>query len=592
MKLTDYTTLSRLKPIEAARGWSESDVPLQRRGVALDWLIAFINDLQSESQLSRISAMEEAKRAESHNKAGLWGLHDQPDLPVPQIPRPSLMNIHCFVEQFVKPLTEEIRSPLYARIPDEYVGPPDIFISHAWNALLVGPEQQRIGMIDAFEKGAFNPKAKYIWIDFICYNQHLFETIAPDMERVIGEIGKIGFVATPVPLLNRSWCLWELLCSERTGASTDVFVRSGYRNDKILSVNTFFRSFTGVQSSQSSSNRDQTAIFEGFLKQFGSFESADAQIEDILREKLSSPWFELHERDVDLQFRPYPWFYDKGTDNAGRDVGIEDWKTFDPYYSPALRESILLGSNMLVFDMLIGAGMRVSGADKSKYELEDAETNIAEVFQNVASGDTVVLKKMLSTGFDITARINEMDILTIAAGAGNLEAVRILLDSGANPDSDANIAPLRIAADKGHLDVVRLLIENGATIDAPAPDGWTALLWAASSGHTEIVIFLEEHGADADIVAGEKMATPLHMASAKGHEKIVAFLLTKGVVVSPRAFNGATPLHYAVQNKHIEVVRLLLDHGADINAVTNKGVTLKTLAMSSRMPEDILRRLM
>src|SRR4029450_6260244 len=99
-----------------------------------------------------------------------------------------------------------------------------------------------------------------------------------------------------IPLLNRSWCLWELLCSERVAAKPEVYIHAGFRNDKILSVNALFRSFTGVEPPASSSASDRADIFKQFLKYFGSFASADRHIETLIRDKLSAPWFELHER--------------------------------------------------------------------------------------------------------------------------------------------------------------------------------------------------------------------------------------------------------------------------------------------------------
>jgi ankyrin repeat protein len=594
---------------------------------SLDWLVAFVGNLQNESQAPRALALQEAERAYHHNKAADYGMHDQPYLPVPAIPPPSLMNAHCFVEQFIKPLTESIQAPLYTRIPPEHVGPPEIFISHAWNALLVGPDGQEIGTIDALARPLSRPKPTYVWIDVICYNQHLVETIAPDMERVVGEIGRIGFAATPVPLLNRSWCLWELLCSERTGASPEVFVHAGYRNDKILSVNALFRSFAGVEGSQSSSPRDRADIFDAFLKQFGSFEASDAHIEALIREKLSAPWFELHERDADLQFRPYPWLYDQGSDEAGRAAGIEKWKTFDPYFTPTLRESVLLGSRDPVFDMLIGAGLHVSNADRTSYELAHADTGVLGAFEAAARGDTATLARLLEAGIDVNARLLGERPLHAAARAGHADAVRLLLDRGADaqiatnearqmplhmaalnghrdvaaalldagvavdPKADNDATPLHMAADKGHLDVVRLLVGRGATIDAPNAHGWTALFWAASCGHAEIVTYLLEQGANAHVVATRMRATPLHLAAQNGHANVANLLLGAGVAISPRASNGATPLHYAVQNGDAAMARLLLDYRAETGGATDKGVTLIDLARSSGMPEDILGRL-
>ena len=41
-----------------------------------------------------------------------------------------------------------------------------------------------------------------MWIDFVAYNQHAIESIPTDMEAVIGEIGKVVFAGSPVPMLR------------------------------------------------------------------------------------------------------------------------------------------------------------------------------------------------------------------------------------------------------------------------------------------------------------------------------------------------------------------------------------------------------
>lgn len=45
------------------------------------------------------------------------------------------------------------------------------------------------------------------------------------------------------------------------------------------------------------------------------------------------------------------------------------------------------------------------------------------------------------------------------------EIVRLLLDSGENPNPHSHSTPLHQAALAGHLDVVRLLVERGAKDD-------------------------------------------------------------------------------------------------------------------------------
>jgi ankyrin repeat protein len=533
--------------------------------------------------------------------------------------------VHAFVSSFVKPLTADIRAPLFARIPSDQVGPPDMFLSHAWNALLVGPDKQAIGTIDALARPLLTPQPRYVWIDFICYNQHLFETIAPDMEHVIGEIGRIGFVATPVPLLNRSWCLWELLCSERTGiASPAVFVHAGYRNDKILSVNALSRSFAGLERSESSSPRDRADILAAFQKQFGSMDAADSHIADLIREKLSDPMFELHGREEDLRFRPYPYLYDGGTDEAGRAAGIQQWRTFDPYYLPELRQTVLFGTDESIFDMLIDAGLQVSKEEADIRKQARDDDTVLFGFAAADSGDAYELTYLLDAGLSPDARLSGRTLLHVAAESGMEATVQLLLTRGADLEAkseegsqvplhwaalnghtavvnaltgagaavdtkDARGAtPLHMAADKGHLETVRLLLDRGANIEARNSDGWTALFWAAAHGHPEVVRFLLAAGGEARAVAVKLHATPLHVAASAD---VAELLLDAGADVNARASNGCTPLHYAVQNGHADVVRLLLDRGADPQIPTGKQVTLIEVAKSAGLPADIIARL-
>lgn len=430
MEVQAIGNFSSLLPAEQARGWSEGDVPLEHRGVSLQWLASFVFGLQADSDQRRMRALEQNEQAFFHNRAADRGQHDGPYIAPAPVPAPSVMNVHAFVQHVVKPLTAELRAPLYARVPPQHRGRPEIFISHAWSALLVGPGQQAIGTMDALagpQPGAVKPT--FVWIDFACYNQHLFETVANDMERVIGEIGRIGFAATPIPLLNRSWCLWELLCSERTGTWPEVFVHAGFRNDKILAVNALFRSFAGVAGSRSSSPGDRAAILRAFETRFGSLAAADAHVEQLIAEKLSGPWFELHGRDEDLQFRPYPWLYDQSGqsdpgNSAAREAALgKTWRTFEPYFSDELRNSVLLGSDEPAYATLIGAGLQVAKDEADAYELSHATPATSAAFDAAHDGDVATLERSLGTGLDVNARLLGSTLLHVAANAGQAAAV-------------------------------------------------------------------------------------------------------------------------------------------------------------------------
>jgi glutaminase len=55
--------------------------------------------------------------------------------------------------------------------------------------------------------------------------------------------------------------------------------------------------------------------------------------------------------------------------------------------------------------------------------------------------------------------------------------------------------------------------------------------------------------------------TPLHLAAAEGHERIVGFLLRHGIPVDPRDRWGDTPLDEARRHGHDAVARLLAARG-------------------------------
>ena len=170
----------------------------------------------------------------------------------------------------------------------------------------------------------------------------------------------------------------------------------------------------------------------------------------------------------------------------------------------------------------------------------------------------LVLQKM-------ETRTNEgLSVLHVAAAAGHVEVVQLLIDCGADihiADTRHGMTPLHHAARGGHREVVQLLVlDHSADINLADTGqmGMTPLHYAAGSGELEMVRFLVlDRGADMHSVDQWWGRTALHYAAGCGHPAVVQFFLDR-MQAAADARNRMTPLHYAADRGHLEVVRQLL----------------------------------
>jgi ankyrin repeat protein len=130
-----------------------------------------------------------------------------------------------------------------------------------------------------------------------------------------------------------------------------------------------------------------------------------------------------------------------------------------------------------------------AGADPAK-ELPRREPAFGEA---VLGGRTDILATLLGAG---RPGPEAMALAMYRAAAlGHAEVIRLLLASGADPDSgDGYHTALSVAAEGGHKEVVRILLESGADPNRET-DGPSALASALASGDESIVAMLREGGA-------------------------------------------------------------------------------------------------
>jgi len=177
-----------------------------------------------------------------------------------------------------------------------------------------------------------------------------------------------------------------------------------------------------------------------------------------------------------------------------------------------------------------------------------------------------VLTSLISLSLAISTMAGEIHT---ASANGNLDQVKDLLAgdptliSAENQNTTRDL-PLHSAAGTGQLEVIRYLVEAGAEVDAGDSDGSTPLHVAALRGHLACVDFLIEKGADI-AYQDRNGAWSLSFAVSGGKEEVIARLIEFGAPLDLRTENGLTLLHYAA----LRGMTGLIACGADVNTVDN-----------------------
>jgi ankyrin repeat protein len=103
------------------------------------------------------------------------------------------------------------------------------------------------------------------------------------------------------------------------------------------------------------------------------------------------------------------------------------------------------------------------------------------------------------------------------------------------PTRIGSYTPLHVAAKEGHVAVLRALVGAHANVGAATTTGATALHFAASSGNVEAITILLDHGADVNVREPEWEQTPLMFAAALGRTDAVRTLIKRGADVKAAA---------------------------------------------------------
>lgn len=154
-----------------------------------------------------------------------------------------------------------------------------------------------------------------------------------------------------------------------------------------------------------------------------------------------------------------------------------------------------------------------------------------DLFESAMLGDLERVKRgVAEQGVNATAP-DGFPVLSLAVFFGQPAVFRYLLEQGADVNQAAHnpmrVAPLHAAAARGDLEAVRLLLERGADANARQQSGYVALHTAAAGGRKELASLLLAYGAD-PAAATDTGETAGDLADKAGHAELASWLRKTG----------------------------------------------------------------
>ena len=202
-----------------------------------------------------------------------------------------------------------------------------------------------------------------------------------------------------------------------------------------------------------------------------------------------------------------------------------------------------------------------------------------DFYAAIRSNELPKLASILKQGASVNTKDNhDVTPLMYAAAAGSVEAMKLLIDKGADVNARNMFESTALMWSATDIKKIKLLLDHGADVNAVSKQGRSVLQLAALSDHSaEIVRLLLTKGANPKLV--DKLGMSVLTAAALGNDTETVRLLIDSCEVNPStpiALTGAlaiiteTPLQAAAANGNVAVTKMLLAKGAKVDVASSR----------------------